>query len=144
VKSIRTSVEVDAPTDAVWRVIGDFPSYGEWNPFVVGISGDQHVGAKLDVQIAVGGKQMKFESRVVEWQPGRSVRWLGSVVAAWLFRGEHALVVEPLPGGRTRFVHEEVFRGIAVPFLPRMLRKTEEGFRSMDLALKERAEATPI
>jgi hypothetical protein len=142
VKSIQTSIEVNAPTEVVWLVIQDFSSYGEWNPFVVGISGEQRVGARLDVQISVGGKKMEFQPQVVEWRPGRSLRWLGRVLAGWLFRGEHSLAVEPLPGGRTRFVHDEVFRGIAVPFVPRMMRETEQGFRSMNAALKERVETT--
>jgi hypothetical protein len=139
-KSIQTSIEVAAPSDVVWQVVEDFASYGEWNPFVIGISGEQRVGARLDVLISIGGKRMQFQPRIVEWQPGRSLRWLGRVFAGWLFCGEHGLAVEPLPGGRTRFVHDEVFHGIAVPFIPRMLRTTDEGFRSMNAALKQRVE----
>jgi hypothetical protein len=140
VKSIETSIEVDAPTDEVWPVIEDFAAYAEWNPFVVGISGEQRVGARLDVQISVGGKKMEFQPQIIEWLPGRSLRWFGTVFAEWLFRGEHGLAVEPLPGGRTRFVHDEVFHGIAVPLIRRMLRDTEQGFQSMDAALKRGVE----
>ena len=140
-KTIQTSIEVDAPPEAVWRVIQDFTSYGEWNPFVVAISGEQRVGATLAVQISLGGKRMEFAPQVVEWRAGRSLRWLGRAYAGWLFRGEHGLAVELLPAGRTRFVHDEVFRGVAVPFMSRTLRKTELGFRSMNAALKRRVES---
>jgi hypothetical protein len=141
VRSIRTTIVVDAPIDAVWRVIQDFASYKEWNPFVVGIAGEQRVGAGLDVRISLGGRAMQFGPQVVEWQPGRSLRWRGRVLAGWLFSGEHGLAVEPLSEGRTRFVHDEVFRGIAVPFMPGMLRKTEQGFQSMNVALKRWVES---
>jgi hypothetical protein len=140
VKSIQTSIEVDAPTETVWLVIEDFASYGEWNPFVVGIGGEQQVGSRLDLQISLGGRKLKFQPRIVEWRPGHSLRWQGNAIAGWLFSGEHGLAVEPLPGARSRFVHDEVFHGVAVPFIPGSLRKTEAGFRSMNAALKQRVE----
>jgi hypothetical protein len=139
-KAIRTSIDVDAPAEAVWPVIEDFASYGEWNPFVVEISGEQRVGARLSVTFSIGGKRMQFRPQVIEWRPGRSLRWRGKAFAGWLFRGEHSLAVEPLSGGRTRFVHEEAFRGIAVRFVPRTLRATEQGFRAMNAALKQTVE----
>jgi hypothetical protein len=143
-RSIQTSIEVDAPAEAVWLVIQDFSSYGEWNPFVVGIAGEQRVGASLDVQISLEGKRMEFKPRIVEWQSGRSLRWRGRVLAAWLFTGEHGLAVEPVADGHSRFVHDEVFRGIAVPFVERIMRRTEAGFHAMNAALKRRVEAGPI
>src|SRR5262245_36464337 len=140
-REIRTTIAIDAPPDAVWSVIADFGSYSEWNPFVVGISGDRKVGARLDVQISLRGKRRRFHPRVVDWQPGHSVRWAGVAYAGWLFRGEHGLAVEPLSAGRAQFVHDETFGGIALPFVTRMLRETEQGFRSMNDALKHRVEA---
>jgi hypothetical protein len=124
VHTIRTGTEVDAPPEEVWSVIADFASYAEWNPFVVGIAGEQRLGATLEVRIT-----------------GHSVRWLGKVRAGWLFQGEHGLAVEPLPDGRALFVHDELFRGLAVPFLRRLMRKTERGFSAMDAALKHRVES---
>ena len=29
---IDTNVDIDAPKEAVWDVLIDFPSYSEWNP----------------------------------------------------------------------------------------------------------------
>jgi hypothetical protein len=140
-RTIRTVTEVDAAPEAVWSVIADFASYHEWNPFVVGIAGEQRLGAALEVRIALGGRTMAFRPQVVDWRPGHSVRWLGKVRARWLFRGEHGLAVEPLPNGRALFVHDELFQGLAVPFLRRLMRKTERGFSAMDVALKRRVES---
>jgi hypothetical protein len=115
VHTIRTGTEVDAPPEEVWSVIADFASYAEWNPFVVGIAGEQRLGATLEVRITLGGRMMTFQPQIVDWRPGHSVRWLGKVRAGWLFQGEHGLAVEPLPDGR--------------------------GFSAMDAALKHRVES---
>jgi len=39
-REIETTVEIDAPPAAVWRVLTDFPTYGEWNPFIPTIAGN--------------------------------------------------------------------------------------------------------
>ena len=56
-----------------------------------------------------------------------------------LFDGEHTLRVEPRNGG-SRFTQSEKFNGLLVPLLGGSLAKTNEGFRRMNAALKERAE----
>jgi hypothetical protein len=78
---------------------------------------------------------------VTAYEPNRELRWLGRLGVPGIFDGEHAHEVEALPGGRTRYVQQERFRGILVPFVGGILRATEEGFRQMGDALKERAEA---
>jgi hypothetical protein len=40
-------------------------------------------------------------------------------------------------------VQSEQFRGVLVPFVPSVLRRTLEGFEQMNAALKVRAEAQP-
>jgi hypothetical protein len=47
--------------------------------------------------------------------------------------------VEPRNGG-SRFTQSEKFNGLLVPLLGGSLAKTNEGFRRMNAALKERAE----
>jgi hypothetical protein len=57
-----------------------------------------------------------------------------------LFDGEHRFAVEPLEGGRFRFVQEERFRGLLVPLFAKGLdTHTRAGFEAMYQALKARA-----
>jgi hypothetical protein len=139
---LRHEIEIDAPRDAVWRVLAETDRYGEWNPFVRRLRGDLREGQKLEVEIAPpGGKPMTFKPTVLAASPGRELRWLGRLFMPGLFDGEHRFVLEPLPGGRTRFVQSERFNGVLVRVLGRTLDRTRVGFEQMNRALKAEVEA---
>jgi hypothetical protein len=138
--TIRTETQIDAPPERVWAVLSDFATYPEWNPFIVSIDGERVPGGTLAVTLRLGERDIRLRPRVVRWEPGRTLRWFGEAGGRWVFAGEHGLTVEPSGTGGTRFVHDEHFRGAAVPFLGRMLRRTESAFHTMDAALKQRVE----
>jgi hypothetical protein len=141
-REIETTVEIDAPPAAVWRVLTDFPTYGEWNPFIPTIAGNVQVGERLTVRLEPpGGKGMTIEPTVLAAEPERELRWKGRLVIPGLFDGEHTFRIEPIDGQRSRFVHGERFTGILVGFVKGILGKTEAGFEQMNAALKQRVEA---
>ena len=51
---------------------------------------------------------------VVKLEPGRELRWLGSLGVTGLFDGEHGFRVVPEDVGRCRFEHFETFTGLLV------------------------------
>jgi hypothetical protein len=137
---VRTSVEIDAPPDAVWRVLVDFASYPAWNPFIRRIEGELRVGARLRATVQPPGhKPMTFRPMVRVADPSRELRWLGRVLLPGLFDGEHAFVLEP-GGGGCRVRHEETFRGFLVSAFAAMLDDTAKGFEAVNAALKRRVE----
>lgn len=141
-RRLRAEVEIEAPPDRVWEVLSDFEAFPDWNPFIRRISGSPREGERLEVRIEPpGGRAMTFKPTVLVAEPNRELRWLGRFLVPRLFDGEHVLRVEPLDGGvGSRFIQSEEFRGILVPFFGGELDKTEEGFRQMNAALKQRAE----
>jgi hypothetical protein len=141
-RQLRSEIEIAAPPDRVWEVLSDFDAYPEWNPFIRRISGSARKGEKLEVRIEPpDGRGMTFRPTVLAAAPNRELRWLGRLLFPGLFDGEHTLRVEPRDGEEgSRFIQSEEFRGFLVPVFGRMLGKTEEGFREMNAALKERAE----
>jgi hypothetical protein len=141
-RRLRAEVEIDAPPARVWEVLSHFDAFPEWNPFIRQISGSPREGEKLEVRIEPpGGRGMTFKPTVLNAEPSRELRWLGHLLLPRLFDGEHTLRIKPLDGGvRSRFIQSEEFRGILVPLFGGGLDKTEEGFRQMNTALKERAE----
>jgi hypothetical protein len=141
-RTIDTSIDIDAAPAAVWAVLADTGRYPEWNPFVRSLSGDLHAGARLTVQIGPPGKSaMTLKPKVLAAVPGRGLRWVGRLGLPGIFDVEHAMELEPLPEGKTRFHHHERFRGVLVPFVGGVLRDTERGFTAMNAALKARVEA---
>ena len=142
-REIETTVEIDAPPAAVWRVLTDFPAYGDWNPFVRSIEGKVHEGERLTVRLEPpGGRGMTIRPTVLAAEPERELRWKGRLMVPGLFDGEHMFRIEPINGQRSRFVHGERFTGILVSLVKGILAKTETGFEQMNAALKQRVEAS--
>jgi hypothetical protein len=139
---IATVTEIAATPEEVWAVLTDTARFPEWNPFIPALAGELREGARLEVRIAPpGGRAMTFKPTVRVVHPGRELRWLGRLGLPGVFDGEHAFVLEPLPGGGTRLTQAETFSGVLVPLLRGMLGKTRAGFEAMNDALRLRAEA---
>jgi hypothetical protein len=142
-ESIVTEIEIAASADRVWHVLTDFASYPEWNPFIPRIAGSLAVGSKLDTFIQPpGGHGINFKPTVLALIPGRELRWLGQLLIRGIFDGEHSFRIERLTQERSRFIQEERFSGVLTfPPLFRLLTSgTQEGFKAMNQALKQRAE----
>lgn len=141
-QTLHATIEIEAPATRVWEIIDDLPRYPEWNPFIVRAVGERRVGAKLDVSIrAPGMSAVSFHPRILNYEPGRLIRWKGVLWIPGLFDGRHALLVEPLGDGRSRFTTHEDVTGILLPVLGKAMRASQKGFEEMSRALKKRAES---
>jgi hypothetical protein len=140
---IEASIDIDASPAAVWRVFADFASYPDWNPFVRSLEGDLRVGERLRVRLEPPGQRgVTLRPIVRAYTSERELRWLGRLGLPRIFDGEHRFTLEPIDQGRgTRFTQSEEFRGVLVPFLGSLLRKTETAFGSMNEALRDRTAA---
>jgi hypothetical protein len=139
--TIERSIEIDASPATVWSILADTAAYPDWNPFMTSLAGDLAVGSKLEVRIEPpDARAMTFRPTVLAAEPERELRWLGRFLAPGLLDGEHGLLLEPLAGGRSRFVQTERFSGVLVRPFRSMLGRTERGFEQMNAALKARAE----
>ena len=139
-REIQHQIDIDATPAAVWAVLTDTSTYGEWNPFLRRLDGELHEGSRLEVEIAPpGGRAMTFKPTVLAAADGLELRWLGRLFAPGLFDGEHRFELEALPHGGTRFTQAERFTGLLVRLFS--LDKTRLGFEQMNRALKARAEA---
>jgi len=137
---IDTSIDINVPPERVWDVLVDFPRWEEWNPFIPAIDGDLEVGARLRLTVAPPGmKPMEFTPRVFAVRPGKEIIWGGSFLL-FVYRGDHAIWIEPLPNGGTRFRQRERFMGPMVLLMGRMFGPTEQGYHQMNDALRYRAE----
>lgn len=142
-REIRTSIEIDAPTERVWDVLTDFDSYPDWNPLITSLTGDPTPDSQISIQIEPPGRPaMTIKPTVLRSEPAREFRWRGRLGLPRVFDGEHIFELTPTPEGGTHLVHREEFRGVLVtPLLAWVGNATEAGFYAMNEALKARAEA---
>jgi hypothetical protein len=143
VRTIHTEIGILAPSQRVWDILAAAERWPEWNPFACVTGGSFAAGARLTVVLTPpGSRAMTMRPTVVKLEPGRELRWLGSLGVTGLFDGEHGFRVVPEDVGRCRFEHFETFTGILVtPIIWAVGAATRQGFEAMNRALKARAES---
>jgi hypothetical protein len=116
-RTIETSIDIDADTGVVWRLLMDFSAYPNWNPFIHSIEGKPKEGERLSVMIQPPGQSpMRFRPRVQSVQQQHAFSWLGYLLIPGLFDGSHEFRLEAIAHA-TRFHHRESFSGLLVPLV---------------------------
>lgn len=143
-KELRSEIEIATSAGQVWEILTDFAVFPQWNPFIRRAWGNPVEGERLDILMQPSGARgMTFSPTVLKVVTDRELRWIGHLFVPGLFDGEHIFTIEPLGTGRVRFTQREIFTGLLVPLLARMLdTDTRRGFEEMNNALKARAEQT--
>ncbi|MEQ1569450.1 MAG: SRPBCC domain-containing protein [Myxococcota bacterium] len=135
--ALETEVVLDADPERVWSVLTDGERFHEWNPFLRSMRGALVEGGRLENHMTpAGGSPMTFRPTVLEVVPARRLRWLGRLLVPRLFDGEHSFELQPLADGRTRLVHGERFRGVALWLVD--VQKFRADFDAMNQALARR------
>lgn len=139
---IVTTIEIDAPPQAVWDVLTDFDKYDEWNP-TLEADGTPAEGERLSIVLTLPDrKPQAFKPKVLVVDSPHELRWEGRLFVSGLYDGEHRFELEPLDEGeRTLLTHGETFRGVLVGFINRRVGSAiKSGFIEMNEALKARVE----
>lgn len=140
-KEIYTEIEINASASTVWGILTDFDKFPMWNPFMKKISGNLQEGASLEAFIQPPNSNgMTIKPKILEYQPGKKLRWLGILWIRKLFDGEHSWTTEKINENKTLFIQKERFSGLLVPFGSTLLKNTKAGFELMNLALKKECE----
>jgi carbon monoxide dehydrogenase subunit G len=135
--TVRRSRTVEAPPDAVWRVVSDPRHLPRWWPKVArveGVDGD----AFTKVLRTSAGRPVRADFRIVAVEPPRTRRWVqlveGSPFERFLAAAEEAASVEPDGDGRARVTLEvrQRLRGVSRLGGPLVRRATR---RQLDEAL---------
>ena len=141
-KHLHTEIQIEADPAEVWAVLMDFDRYPDWNPFLVDVRGDAQPGERLRVTLSPpGGRRITMRPTVTELVPGRVLEWWGHLGVRGIFDGRHRFELSASSTG-TRFVQQETFTGLLVPFLSKSLDgATAAGFTLMNEGLRTRAAA---
>ena len=142
VKEVSAEIEINSYPESVWKILTDFATYDQWNPFINKIIGLPTEGTKIDIYIETpSGKNRKYSPRITRVEEGRELRWSGKSSLPGFLNAEHIFTIEELQPERVRFIQREEFYGL----LTRLFGKgvdidVRQGFQDMNDALKKRAE----
>lgn len=136
---IDTKIDIDADIETVWRVLTDFPSYEQWNPFISRVSTDLNVGGTITFdELRPNMPKATYTSTIQYVDKHKRFGWWGGVKYIWLV--EHTFYLEKISENKTKLIQQERAKGIIVPFLKAKMAATKEGFLLMNSALKSRSE----
>ena len=143
-QALDAEMQIGASAEDVWSVLTDFNAYPQWNPFLISIKGELRKDSVLELEIRVGDTSRRTVRAMVLAADRPSLMiWRGSWMASRILEGEFRFVIEPLSEDTVRVRHREQFRGVLVPFLRGTLDGAfRRGFAEMNVALKDRAEAS--
>ena len=141
-RTIKTTIDISASPEVVWRVLTNFPAYPKWNPYIREVHGEPAPRARLWVRVRFSKtRSRRFSARVVKAIPAMELHWRRKTLLGGLFDGEHAFIIIPNGVIGVKFVQREHFTGLLVPLImPFVAKKTEAAFERMNKALKKIAE----
>jgi hypothetical protein len=119
--------------------ITNFERFSTWNPFIISIQGTLAAGNIIRIELAPpDAKPMKLKPRVLRVIPNQEFRWLGRILIPGIFDGERIFELRDNKDEITTFIQREIFTGILVPFLKKLLDdNTRREFESMNIELKK-------
>ena len=150
---ITASIHITAPPATVFSILSHTAAYPTWNPFILSLTPGPLTATSTRITAVIrsgGSGSMTFTPIVQQYKQDESVVWQGRLLLGGLFDGRHSFHVRAEEGGSgCVFVHEEQFSGLVIwlgrvtgaGWYRNLMAGTEEGFRSMNEALKQRAEA---
>ncbi|RDI51085.1 SRPBCC domain-containing protein [Nocardia mexicana] len=139
---IDDSVDIDAPAEVVWKVLTDFPAYGEWNPFVPGCSTTLEPGAPIDMRVRLVGPRPKAQR---EWirshTPGTEFSYAMKPIPLGALHSLRSHTLTPLDTGRCRYTSHFEIAGWLQPLVTGLMGSAlRRGFGDMTTAVKQRAQ----
>jgi hypothetical protein len=138
-KNLSSEIIINAPVDTVWKEFTDFNEYPKWNPFIKSLAGEVEIGNAIHVVIQPkGGMPMSFNPVIIQLKENDILQWEGKLFLPGIFTGKHTFQLVRVDKNKTKFIQKENFNGVLVMFVD--LNPTLEGFKLMNLLLKERVE----
>ncbi len=120
----HTEIIIDATPEQVWSVLTDTESYPKWNEIILKMDGKIVDKGKVDVLFKAGQKakpQLFHNNLFVE----DGVEFYWSQVQAMGIKDRHCFRVEPLDGGKTRFIQSDQALGGLTWLLGKIASKTQ-------------------
>ena len=140
---IEDRIGIQAPAEVIWEIVSDLGSWREWNPTYPEAEGQIRIGEVLSVTLTLPGQPPQaLKAKVLEWVPNEQLHWELRLMGG-LIKTLRYIEIEALTNQSCVVDNGEIFGGLMGPSLgKRMGGAVRRGFRAMNEALKDRAEAT--
>ncbi|KDQ55901.1 hypothetical protein JAAARDRAFT_313538 [Jaapia argillacea MUCL 33604] len=161
VVAVSASTIIDSPRDNVWRVLLDFPSYGEWNPFVRAqaiVNADKtpcqdptpaegkHLLIYANIPPTMDktpSKPSAFEIITLVDNENYRISWRNIDFPSKLLVANRWQTLSEVEGGKTKYETTEVFNGLAAYYIRWFLAKDlQKSFDAFAEGLKMRSEGS--
>lgn len=134
---IITQHEFTASLETAWKVLIDFSSYAEWNPFIIKAN-LQEKTLSITTYVA-NDKPRHFKPNIISFIPNKALSWKGKVGFEFLLNAEHGFYLEEIGHGRIRLTHKEQFGGILAGLISQDQRdRIKNAFEKMNSAFAKR------
>jgi hypothetical protein len=139
---IEDRIGIQAPAEVIWEIVFDLGRWHEWNPTYPEASGQIRIGDTLDLKLVLPGQpHQQLKAKVLDWVPNEQLHWRLSFLGG-LIQTTRYIEIQPLSEAGCIVDNGELFHGLMGKSLGRrMVRPVRQGFKAMNEALKERAEA---
>ncbi len=108
--TVRTSVVINRPIEAVWAYLNDHVHETEWRrPSLKRLDqvgqGPARVGTRYQGVIGIGPLKFPYVNELAAYEPPRRLAWKAISSAGWLIGSAGSYTLDD-EYGRTRFTHE--------------------------------------
>jgi hypothetical protein len=141
--SVKTTLQIAASPERVWRVLTDFDAYPAWNNVVLDMRAEAREGAAVRFKIKIEGTPaLPIAARVKRCVPGREFSWGGGApLVPSLAWAEHYFRLEP-SGDGTLLTHGEDFGGLfGLAMRGAVFERVTRTYEGLNRAIRDRAEA---
>jgi hypothetical protein len=144
---VSTSIEIAATPENVWAVLADLPSYPQWHPVFLAVTGQLAVGSKLSIRTTVPatGTAMTARVKVLTVEPGTELRWASKLLGITI--SKRRFLLSPSADG-TLLVQAATYRGLGGTRrgfrggrIVNVIASIQGTFEAINEAIKQQAEA---
>jgi hypothetical protein len=97
----RSEATIHVSAQAIFDIIIDFDSYGEWNPWLLSAEGDAVVGEHVKADVNMGGKVQSYDHVVIAVEPYTRFCWRDAGWNSWFAYAQRCRTLTPQADGST-------------------------------------------